>query len=247
MRSVVGYVFGPLVAFRSPRVWSMLLDGLVSVLVWALALGLVGAKDNGGAAALTLVVICVASYVLCTGLAGWTVGKLAVGHRVVNLADGGKPGVPRAALRLLTGLVPLAAGQIPFLPGRDMRFLAGSLRNRVSGTAVVETELARALPLLQPEARRAALIQLASGREEIDADPDHAEPVLAENKWVARRWLFVGLYFPTALCCWAIGYVAGVKNGTTGSLVAGYGGGLVATVVILVLLTRRSSTALRAT
>jgi hypothetical protein len=45
--------------------------------------------------------------------------------------------------------------------------------------------------------------------------------------------MLVLIYIPSAIACWAIGYALGVKNGTNGSLAAGYGGGFVLTVLIV--------------
>jgi uncharacterized RDD family membrane protein YckC len=49
-------------------------------------------------------------YVTMIALLGRTVGKLALGTRVVRLVDGGRPGWPEAVMR---ALVPLSLGAIP--------------------------------------------------------------------------------------------------------------------------------------
>ena len=52
---------------------------------------------------------------------------------------------------------------------------------------------------------------------------------------VRELWPLVGaLYLPSAIVCWAVGYVAGVPNGTNYSMLAGYGGGFVLSVVVVV-------------
>ena len=160
--AVLKYMFGPVYApFVSRRTWSILVDGLACCGLWSAGLSAFGAKDTGLTAALSLLAVGSLYYVLANGLTGRTIGRAIVGHRVISLADGGTPGVPRAALRLASVLSPLVAGQIPFLPGRAARFAGWSLRNRLSGTAVVEDGLARELPRLTPDQLRAVLVELA--------------------------------------------------------------------------------------
>jgi integrase len=122
LTSLANLLFGPVVrGVLSRRSWSLLIDGFVCVGVWGSALSAVGARDNGLAAAVGLLATCCVYYIVLTGLAGATLGKLVFKHRVVNLADGGKPGLWRATRRMVSIVVPLGFGQVPFLPARYMR------------------------------------------------------------------------------------------------------------------------------
>lgn len=47
------------------------------------------------------------------------------------------------------------------------------------------------------------------------------------------------LYVVCAALCWAVGYAAGVRNGTNASLAVGYGGGAVLAAVITLFLWSR--------
>jgi hypothetical protein len=53
-----------------------------------------------------------------------------------------------------------------------------------------------------------------------------------------NRWKFLAIYLPSAATCWGIGYLAGVRNGTNTSVAVGWGGGLVLTILVLLLLRR---------
>jgi hypothetical protein len=53
-----------------------------------------------------------------------------------------------------------------------------------------------------------------------------------------NRWKFLAIYLPSAAICWGIGYLAGVRNGTGTSVAVGWGGGLVVTILVLLLLRR---------
>lgn len=48
------------------------------------------------------------------------------------------------------------------------------------------------------------------------------------------------IYIGSAILCWAIGYAAGIKNGTNGAMAAGYGGGALLTLLIVLFLRQRS-------
>lgn len=53
-----------------------------------------------------------------------------------------------------------------------------------------------------------------------------------------RPWRLLALYVPSAIACWGIGWLAGIKNGTGGSMAAGYGGGFVLTLALMALVRR---------
>lgn len=246
LTSLANLLFGPVVkGVLSPRSWSLVIDGFICVVVWGSALSAVGVQETGFAAAVGLLATCCVYHVVLTGLAGVTVGKLVLKHRVVNLADGGKPGLWRATRRMVSLVVPLGFGQVPLLPDRYMRVASGVVRNRFSGTAVVELELARMLPTLAPESRRAALVELGAARAQIDADPAQAEPVEPEDRKTLGRIGVVLTYVLAAAVCWGAGHLAGVRNDTTGSLVVGYGGGFVVTLALWAALRRRTRAAMR--
>lgn len=82
---------------------------------------------------------------LMIALAGRTVGKIALGTRVVRLVDGGRPGWSESAMR---ALVPLSLGAIPrigvflgvFVYSLAMwNPLRQGLHDRAAGTLVVRT------------------------------------------------------------------------------------------------------------
>jgi hypothetical protein len=50
-----------------------------------------------------------------------------------------------------------------------------------------------------------------------------------------NRWKFLAIYLPLAAACWGVGHLAGVRDGTGASVAVGWGGGLVLTVIVLVL------------
>lgn len=52
------------------------------------------------------------------------------------------------------------------------------------------------------------------------------------------KWRLVLIYIGCAVLSWGVGYLVGVRNGTNASLAAGYGGGAVLFLAVLLLLRR---------
>jgi uncharacterized RDD family membrane protein YckC len=141
---------GLTLAPMSRRVGGLLIDELVvlvPVFGVAIMLGFTPGKSISSSEllAFSIATTCVA---LCyetvmVALLGRTVGKIAVGTRVVRFVDGGRPGWSEAAMR---SLVPLALGAIPqvgvFLAAfvYSLAFwnpLRQGLHDRAAGTLVV--------------------------------------------------------------------------------------------------------------
>jgi uncharacterized RDD family membrane protein YckC len=108
-----GLILAPIIR----RIGGLLLDQVIVALPVVLVVVSIGftPSDNVTSQSLLAFNIAVTSvafvyYTLMIALVGRTVGKIALGTRVVRLVDGGRPGWTEAVMR---ALVPLSLGAIP--------------------------------------------------------------------------------------------------------------------------------------
>jgi uncharacterized RDD family membrane protein YckC len=108
-----GLVLAPIIR----RIGGLVLDQILVALPVALVVVAIGYTPSDTVTSKSLLVFNIAltsvAFVyetLMIGLAGRTVGKIALGTRVVRLADGGRPNWWEATMR---ALVPLSLGAIP--------------------------------------------------------------------------------------------------------------------------------------
>ena len=108
-----GLVLAPILR----RIGGLLLDQVIVALPVVLVVVAIGFTPNDTVTSKSLLVFNIAVtsvafvyYTLMIALVGRTVGKLALGTRVVRLVDGGRPGWSEAVMR---ALVPLSLGAIP--------------------------------------------------------------------------------------------------------------------------------------
>jgi len=99
------------------RIGGLLIDQILVALPIACVVVALGFRPSDAVTSKSLLVFNIAltsvAFVyetLMIALAGRTVGKIALGTRVVRLVDGGRPGWSEAAMR---ALVPLSLGSIP--------------------------------------------------------------------------------------------------------------------------------------
>jgi uncharacterized RDD family membrane protein YckC len=136
------------------RIGGLLLDQIIVILPVVLVVLAIGYIPSDGVTSDSLLFFNVAvtsvAFVyetLMIALVGRTVGKIALGTRVVNLMDGGRPGWSEAAMR---ALVPLSLGAIPqvgVLLGVSVYSLAlwnplrQGLHDKAAGTLVVRNSI----------------------------------------------------------------------------------------------------------
>lgn len=152
VESPIAVVFEEEPAEPSQRLFAQLLDGALYVAVWIPALAAVFALYGGGdfdagklllSFALVFPLFIVQAVML--GRTGQTIGKKALGVRVVRHADGGNPGFFKAVvlrywLNAVLSMVPLFGGLYALIDpllifSRDRR----CLHDHLAGTKVIKT------------------------------------------------------------------------------------------------------------